>query len=970
MREPPDRRGRSERGSVGLLEREVALRAIEIVLDSAREGHGRALLFEGHAGIGKTRLHEAALDEARGRGMRVLRAAGAELERNVALGVASQLLDAQLRQLPSTRSEALIAQAPDGLRALVGGHPRPAEVGAVDLSISHALFNLLATADGSRPALIAIDDLHWGDPASLEFIVYLLHRLEELPMALVLSWRHTVDEPQSPILDRISTHPRVTTHILSPLGPEAVKAVAAETLGELADEEVAVACYAATAGNPFYVRELLLALEREQVPGSRQLAERARALVPDAVIRTLRVRVGRIGAEGVALARALAVLGDDVPLRHAAPLAGLSLEAASDAADALAAAEILLAREPLRFAHPLVRSAIQRDIPAGELSSGHLEAARLLLAERAPAERVAAHLLLGRAQGADWVVEQLREAAREARRRGAPDSAARYLQRALGEPPARHVIGDVLAELGSAESAAGAPDASKHLEQAIDATSDPHRRAELSLELGHTLYNEGRYAQAAAAYDRGVAELGGAREESPERRELHDELQMGYTVAAGIVDELRPQALERSRQLLSLAASEGFPTRGQRLLLAQASMHAALAGEPAGRVLELAERAWDGGRLLARETSDGMAWLLVGAAITQCGELDRAIELADAVIADAQQRSSPLAFATASYFRATPKRWRGEITDALADLEQARDARRYGWRRFTRSAAASYCLCLIETGELDRAEAALLEDSGLEQPRGDLEDARRLFALAELRLAQGEPDAALEYARRAGTEIERSAKVWWYCPWHCTATEALIALGRTHEALELARFGLDLAERTGGRHAQIRAFRLLGLCDAEEQRMPLLRRAAALAREGPPTLEGMRALLELGAALRRANHRAAAREPLQQAADLARRGGATMLHDRARTELMATGARPRREALTSGVESLTPSERRIADLAADGHSNRSIAQILFVTPKTVEYHLRNVYRKLDIASRRELAGVLSAEDRELQGDRR
>jgi DNA-binding CsgD family transcriptional regulator len=119
-------------------------------------------------------------------------------------------------------------------------------------------------------------------------------------------------------------------------------------------------------------------------------------------------------------------------------------------------------------------------------------------------------------------------------------------------------------------------------------------------------------------------------------------------------------------------------------------------------------------------------------------------------------------------------------------------------------------------------------------------------------------------------------------------------------------------------------------------------------------------LVDLGAALRRANQRMAARDPLERAADMAWAGGATALHHRARTELAATGARPRRDALLSGPDSLTPSERRIAELAATGRSNREIAQALFVTPKTVEYHLRNAYRKLDIDGRDSLSAVLVA----------
>jgi DNA-binding CsgD family transcriptional regulator len=529
----------------------------------------------------------------------------------------------------------------------------------------------------------------------------------------------------------------------------------------------------------------------------------------------------------------------------------------------------------------------------------------------------------------------------------------------MEEPPASELVGELLAELGSAEAAAGLPSAAERLALAAGATTDPYRRAELALQRGHALYNEGLYKQAAEAYDAGTGELAAAGESGPQALELHDELQTGFTVAATIVDELRPRALERSAQLLERAAATGAPTHGQRLLLAQAAVHAALTGEPARRVVELAERGWDDGRLLRRDGADGTAWLLVAASLALSGELERSIEVADEVLADAQRQSAPLGFATASYFRATPECWQGRISDALADLELARDARRYGWRRFARSAAANYCLCLIETGDLDEAERVLTEDAPLDAVH-DLEDARRLYALAELRLAQTRPREALDAALAAGAEIERTVTVWGYCPWRSAAAQAALALGEVERARELAGAALQTSERIGALHARIRGLRILGLCEQGERSLELLRSAAELGTAGPPRLEGIRALLDLGAAMRRSNQRSAAREPLQTAADLALTGGAGVLHERARIELAAAGARPRRTATRSGPSSLTPSERRIAELAADGLSNREISHILFVTPKTVEYHLRNAYRKLDIESRRELARVLAA----------
>jgi DNA-binding CsgD family transcriptional regulator len=327
------------------------------------------------------------------------------------------------------------------------------------------------------------------------------------------------------------------------------------------------------------------------------------------------------------------------------------------------------------------------------------------------------------------------------------------------------------------------------------------------------------------------------------------------------------------------------------------------------------------------------------------------------VLDDARRRASPLAFASASNARAMPRLWQGAVIDAIADLELARDARRYGWRQFTRAAAASYCLCMIELGELDRAEQALFEDAPLDQAR-DLEDARRMQALAELRLAQGRPREAYEIARTTGRTFEPSIKAFGFCPWRVTAAAAAVALGDRGTALELAREARTIAEQTGVLHARVRALRVHGLCEQGERQLELLRWAVELEADGRPRLETIRALVELGSALRRANQRAAARDPLQRAADMAKRGGAKTLYERARTELAATGARPRRELILEGAGSLTPSEQRIANLAAEGHSNPEIARRLFVTPKTVEYHLRNVYRKLDIKGRQQLATAL------------
>jgi DNA-binding CsgD family transcriptional regulator len=197
-------------------------------------------------------------------------------------------------------------------------------------------------------------------------------------------------------------------------------------------------------------------------------------------------------------------------------------------------------------------------------------------------------------------------------------------------------------------------------------------------------------------------------------------------------------------------------------------------------------------------------------------------------------------------------------------------------------------------------------------------------------------------------------------PWRSAAAQALLQLGERQRALELASEEFDIARRAGVRHAQIRALRVIGLCEQGRKQVAILRAAAELGVDGQPRLETIHALVELGAALRRSNQRTAARQPLRRAADLAHHGGARALYAIALIELQAAGARPRREGLLSGPLSLTPSEHRIAVLAAAGQSNREIARALFVTPKTVEYHLRNTYRKLEIDKRDELVSALES----------
>ena len=197
--------------------------------------------------------------------------------------------------------------------------------------------------------------------------------------------------------------------------------------------------------------------------------------------------------------------------------------------------------------------------------------------------------------------------------------------------------------------------------------------------------------------------------------------------------------------------------------------------------------------------------------------------------------------------------------------------------------------------------------------------------------------------------------------WRVEATETLLRLGDRAGARRLADEQLDLADRLDTPGARGTALRAMARAAPTDQRIALLERSADLLAGSPAGLEHTRALVDLGAALGRANRRREAREPLSRALDLAHRGGLRLIAQRARNELKAAGARPRRDLLT-GPGALTPAEHRVAALAATGHTNQEIAEQLYITLRTVETHLTHAFQKLQITWRGQLAnGMATAE---------
>jgi ATP/maltotriose-dependent transcriptional regulator MalT len=432
---------------------------------------------------------------------------------------------------------------------------------------------------------------------------------------------------------------------------------------------------------------------------------------------------------------------------------------------------------------------------------------------------------------------------------------------------------------------------------------------------------------------------------------LPDELEPAYIAAALHVPELADAARVRGERLLAgLAAA---PTPSQRHAIAHLALHHAVRGAARNRIREMATLAWGNGTVDHGDNEASAIWPLVTGALLFADELELGLSFSHTAAIHVDALQSTDAHAMASYCRVWALYEQGRIAEAAAAARAGVDAHPANETYF-RTAYGALAACYIQRGELDQAEITLSIIDHL----GDSEGAHLPFLLdtrAQLRLAQLRPEEALEDALEAGRRVGPASP--GALAWRSTAALAHLSLGNGEAARELASEELELARELEVVRVVIRDLRVLGLSERGAAGLRRLREAVSVGEHYGQRLEYMHALLDLGGALRRANHRAAAREPLRKALELSHRGGADQLEKQARSELTAAGGRPRREML-SGVESLTPSEHRVGELASRGLTTRQIAESLYITPKTVEFHLRNIYQKLDVSSRGELADAI------------
>ena len=537
-------------------------------------------------------------------------------------------------------------------------------------------------------------------------------------------------------------------------------------------------------------------------------------------------------------------------------------------------------------------------------------------------------------------VETLRAAARRALEQGAPAAAARYLERAVREPPPRAERVQILVELGRAEALAGLPEAPAHLETAIGDLTNDRERAGVLLDLARALAQSRHMEQSCAAFARGLAAIG------DDGSELALDLKAGYLTSTMHIPEMADQVRRQVAEILTSDAA--LTTRARRGLASKAMIVRLFAAEPFTQTLMLARQIFADGKLIEEDRFDSQVLTHVVSTLGWCDDYTAADKAIRMTLAEAARSGSALAFAMASQLRARLQLWTGPSDQALADARAATDVFKGGGLMYRHSATYWLVCALLERDEVDEATTALAlsESAGTGAGRS----AWREAAHGVIAVRTGDDSAALEAflacGRRLNGLLVQNPVV---LPWRSEAGLAAYRLGHPEQAHILVSEELRLAERFGAPRALAVAKRAAALLDRDHGVQQLRNAADALHACGAE-LERTRTLVDLGAAIRRSGQPREAREVLREAIRLGSLSGAIAVANRASAELRLAGGRTTQDP-HEATHGLTASERRVADLAVAGHTNRQIADELFVTVKAVEWHLGNVYRKLGIDGR-------------------
>jgi ATP/maltotriose-dependent transcriptional regulator MalT len=953
-----------------LVGRADELGSLDQVLSELDRGRAGAIELEGEAGIGKTRLLRELAHHAEARGHLVLSGSAAELEQDLPFSVFLDALDEYVRGLGPTRLVAL----DDVVRTQLG-HVFPsltvlAQGRAATLQHERhhsyrAIRMLLEQLATTQPLVLVLDDFHWADAASAELLGALLRRPPAGAVLIVLAVRpRQMPERFASALERAERAGTLTSVELGPL----TQAEARDLLGAAVDRADAAALYEESGGNPFYLEQLARSLEHAGTHAA-GVADASHAIgVPSAVAAALNDELALLSDEARLVLEGAAVAGDPFEPELAAAAAARPESSAMDAVDQLLHCDLVRTTDVprrFRFRHPLVRRAIYEATPGGWRLGAHERCAEAL-AERGATPAARAHHVERSAREGDLAaVAVLREAGLSAARL-APASAARWFAGALRllpqNAPAQERVELLLARAEALTATAHFAESHAALLEGIAIV--PADSLPLRARLVRTCAGvEHLLGQQEQAHDRLANALHALPESSSpeavalmielaqngfyrtEYRSMLDWAQSAVEAAKGVGDPPLTAAA-----VAMLALGDAMTSWGERFeadLSEAATLVDSLSDDELARRLDAA--AWLAGAelyldryleadthasralTLGRATGQGELFLvlyqILGRAWYVRGKLAEATELLDGAIEAARLLGNTHALAWNLFNRSVVALAVGDLDIALTTAQESVDLSRSLDEGFvTAWAGVRLAAVLLETGQPVGAVDVLLRSAGGEEltliPGG-----WRAYCLELLTRCWLALDRQAEAQRAAACTAARAEAVQLPLPtaWADRAAAAIaLHVGDTERAAELALSSATAADEVGA---------------------PI---EAALSR----TLAG-RALAQEG-------QRKRAVAELRRAAAKLDSCGALRYRDQAERELGKLGHRVHRrtrpgKADGTGLETLTARELQVAQLVADSKTNPEIASELFLSQKTVETHIRNIFRKLDVASRVELA---------------
>ncbi|GGY19430.1 hypothetical protein GCM10010326_10530 [Streptomyces xanthochromogenes] len=952
-----------------LFERDEELLLFDSMLDDlcGRAGEGSApngglLAIAGSAGLGKTTLVAEVRRKAAARGCTLLAARGSEQEEGVAFHVVRQLVQPVLAATSEEEHRKILGSWYDIVAPAVGLVAGKSGVAPDPQGVRDGLDWLVTRfAVQYAPVVLVVDDAHWADEETLAWLTSFALRAADLPLLIVVAYRPEELPRHAAEFRRLATRHGSRPLDLSPFTPAAVSDLVRDVLGEGGDELFARECWALTAGNPYEAVELVARIRdrgiKPQYANATELRELASAVRGNGLIE----RLERLGPSAFRLTWAVAVLGTDARREMAAGVAGLGVEEMADAVGKLRDARILAEQsddhpDRLDFFHPLVGTAVYRAIPSAMRVAMHGQAAFAVSEAGLGATSAARHILEMHPENDRWAVRQLRAAARDYLRAGAPDAARRCLARALREPPALEERAEVLFELGCSALLNEPATTVNHLKAALEEPElAPELREAVTYRLAQALAHTDRMGEAAAIVGAEAKNSGSART----RLRMQAE---SFQWNAFRADEEDSPA--RSRSLARLAEHITGRGKAERYILGLRAWDAMVRGEPAETALRYAEEALEGGLSWTDDNWGFEVPVLVALTFMYCDQPGRADELFTQGIADCERkgwRGAHLSFGLTllGYI----KFHRGRLSEA-EDLVHSglRIADRVGHQVPAQWFALGILIeILLARGRVqDAQELSDAYNYGQVVPNAVVyPDSETVYS--ELLIARGLRTDAEARLRAVGRRLEpRGMRNPMWCPWRPLLAQT-IAHTDPVEAAAIAQEGVEIARRFGTPGAVGRALHAAAKVTSGADSLALMSEAVRQLEKSPAAYELAQALIDHGAMLSRAGLPQDAADLLMRGLESAALCGADALAARAREELAASGLRPLQLRAVDS-DSLTSQEKAVAERAAQGWENRRIAEELGTKERTVELLLSGAFRKLG-TNRDGLAGLLPHQSR-------